>query len=255
MHYIAGELKEATEHWWEKEVRPCAPPPLQHLRSCLARFSQNAVYIIHTELANNGRINEWGMEEERWKRNRHSCMGEPVEEQVRSGSRTERGMRFFIRTHLCEQVEKGGTRRLKMQPLQKSVHTSAVHRRLSPSLVRNSSLNSNFALLSAVNSFPGNDLESCKWMKQILHGYMILYIFCYLPTSPVSWRTISHWIIPYFIMQEVACPLVRILRLGRWWECSASIFNAGAIACVLPHSCNLQFLAVFLNSNTIFSSI
>lgn len=68
-----NKLPEATDHW--QEVRHYKLSHLQNLHSCLACFPQNTVYIVHTELVNNGGINEWGMKEESWKRNRFRLKG------------------------------------------------------------------------------------------------------------------------------------------------------------------------------------
>lgn len=54
MYYNAGGLPEAPS----RSKLGLAPPPIQHLHSCLACSTQNTAYIIHTELVNNKGINE-----------------------------------------------------------------------------------------------------------------------------------------------------------------------------------------------------
>lgn len=56
-----------------------------------------------------------------------------------------------------------GKRRLKMQPLQKSMHTSALHHLFVPSQKRNSSLNPNFVLFSALRRHVSTLSQGTVW--------------------------------------------------------------------------------------------
>ncbi len=87
---------------------------------------------------------------------------EVVNEQVCTGSETRWGMRIFIRTHLCEQEERG-KERLKIQLWQKSMHTSVVHQCLLPSPKKNSSSNPNFVLFSAVRTCTSTVFKETVW--------------------------------------------------------------------------------------------